>query len=96
MSDRVLIQPSASYNPSHERQRNQRIEEVIRRQASNINDQLRAAFVPVCLVSQLPAAIAGVRGFVTDANATTFASVVAGGGSDAVPVYHDGTTWRIG
>jgi hypothetical protein len=38
----------------------------------------------------------GARAFVTDATATTFASVVAGGGSSRVPVYSDGTDWRIG
>jgi len=50
-------------------------------------------------VSALPAAAtvgAGTRGFVNDANATTFASVVAGGGANVVPVYSDGTDWRIG
>lgn len=50
-------------------------------------------------VAQLPTAAnagAGARCFVTDANATTFASVVAGGGSNFVPVYSDGTNWRIG
>jgi hypothetical protein len=39
---------------------------------------------------------AGARSFVTDATATTFASVVAGGGANGVPVYSDGTNWRIG
>lgn len=50
-------------------------------------------------VAQLPAAGtagAGARSFVTDANATTYASVVAGGGANTVPVYCDGTNWRIG
>ena len=50
-------------------------------------------------VATLPAAAtagAGARAFVTDANATTFASVVAGGGANGVPVYSDGTNWRIG
>lgn len=50
-------------------------------------------------VASLPAANtvgAGARSFVTDANATTYASIVAGGGSNAVPVYSDGTNWRIG
>lgn len=50
-------------------------------------------------VATLPSAStmgAGARAFVTDANATTFASVVAGGGSNGVPVYSDGTNWRIG
>lgn len=36
------------------------------------------------------------RAFVTDANATTFASIVAGGGANKVPVYSDGSNWRIG
>lgn len=38
----------------------------------------------------------GAFAYVTDANATTFASVVAGGGASTVPVYSDGTNWRIG
>lgn len=38
----------------------------------------------------------GGRSFVTDATSTTFASVVAGGGANRVPVYSDGTDWRIG
>jgi len=50
-------------------------------------------------VANLPAAAtagAGAKAFVSDANATTFASVVAGGGANNVPVYSDGTNWRIG
>ena len=50
-------------------------------------------------VATLPAAAtagAGTRAFVTDANSTTFASIVAGGGTNGVPVYSDGTNWRIG
>lgn len=39
---------------------------------------------------------ASARSFVTDATATTFASIVAGGGANGVPVYSDGTNWRIG
>lgn len=50
-------------------------------------------------VGTLPAAAtagAGARAFVTDANATTFLSTVAGGGANAVPVVSDGTNWLIG
>ena len=50
-------------------------------------------------VATLPSAStagAGARAFVTDANATTFASTVAGGGSNKVPVTSDGTNWIIG
>ena len=39
---------------------------------------------------------AGARAQVTDATVTTFASIVAGGGANGVPVYCDGTNWRIG
>ena len=50
-------------------------------------------------VSTLPApaaALLGARSFVTDANATTFNSIVAGGGANKVPVFCDGGAWRIG
>lgn len=49
-------------------------------------------------VTNLPAAslFAGARALVVDANATTFASVVAGGGANIVPVYSTGSNWVIG
>jgi len=50
-------------------------------------------------VATLPSAStagAGARAFVTDATATTFATAVAGGGSNKVPVVSDGTNWIIG
>jgi hypothetical protein len=50
-------------------------------------------------VATLPSAVtsgSGARAFVSDANATTFASTVAGGGANKVPVYSDGTNWKIG
>lgn len=59
-------------------------------------------YIPVTnpvVVASLPSAAtagSGARSMVTDANATTFASIVAGGGANTVPVYSDGTNWRIG
>lgn len=50
-------------------------------------------------VSSLPTAAsvgAGARSFVTDANTTTFNSAVSGSGGNAMPVFSDGTSWRIG
>jgi hypothetical protein len=53
-------------------------------------------------VANLPsasAAIKGARAFVSDSNAALAAGIgnaVATGGSNAVPVYCDGVTWRIG
>lgn len=52
---------------------------------------------PVVAVADLPTTLpAGTRHFVNDANATTFHSIVAGSGSNFVPVFYDGTNWRIG
>jgi hypothetical protein len=48
-------------------------------------------------VIDLPKGVpSGERAFVTDATAATFGSAVAGGGAIAVPVYFDGSVWRVG
>lgn len=57
---------------------------------------LRRLFSGATTVAKLGTPDVGVRSFVTDATATTFASVVVGGGSNKVPVYGTGTDWRIG
>lgn len=66
---------------------------------ASLKAALAAVKTPPTTVAQLPSAAtagAGARSFVTDANATTFASIVAGSGANGVPVYSDGTNWRIG
>jgi hypothetical protein len=73
----------------------------ILRQYFNTIDNLAAQF---CLsgvyeVATLPGASklgVGARAFVTDSSVTTFGSTVAGGGSGKVPVYSDGTNWKVG
>ena len=53
----------------------------------------------VYTVATLPSAAtsgAGARSFVSDASAPTFGSTVAGGGAVTVPVYSDGTNWKVG
>lgn len=50
-------------------------------------------------VATLPTGTAGARAHVTDANATFTAgigAIVAAGGANVVPVFYDGTNWRIG
>jgi hypothetical protein len=50
-------------------------------------------------VATLPSAATsgvGARSFVTDASAPTFGATVSGGGAVAVPVYSDGTNWKVG
>lgn len=50
-------------------------------------------------VATLPTGIQGGQAFVTDATVTFTAgigTIVAGTGSNKVPVTYDGTNWRIG
>jgi len=50
-------------------------------------------------VATLPSAATsgkGARSFVTDALAPVFGATVATGGAVAVPVYSDGTNWKVG
>lgn len=50
-------------------------------------------------VANLPGAAtagAGARAMVTDSNTATFNATVAGGGANIVPVFSDGTDWKVG
>ena len=38
----------------------------------------------------------GTRLFITDSNTATFGNAAAGGGANAVPVFTDGTAWKVG
>lgn len=60
-------------------------------------DKLKILEPSAKTVATLPAVgNAGARDFVSDATATTFNSIVAGGGTNGVPVFDDGAHWRIG
>lgn len=57
--------------------------------------------IPAVTVATLPASpVLGMRSTVSDSNAASFTAgigaVVAAGGSTKVPVFYDGTNWRIG
>lgn len=39
---------------------------------------------------------AGARAFVTDSNTATYNATVAAGGANQVPVFSDGTDWKVG
>jgi hypothetical protein len=47
---------------------------------------------------QLPNAVgnAGARAFITNCNTTTFNAAAAGGDSNQVPVFSNGTSWFVG
>ena len=50
-------------------------------------------------VATLPSAATsgvGARSFVTNALTPAFGATVVGGGAVAVPVYSDGTNWKVG
>jgi hypothetical protein len=54
---------------------------------------------PVYTVATLPSAAdagAGAKLFVSDASGPTFGATVVGGGATNVPVYSDGTNWKVG
>ena len=57
---------------------------------------LKTSSLTVATLPSASTAGAGARSFVSDATATTFASIVAGGGGNPVPVFSDGTNWKIG
>lgn len=72
-------------------------------QIDNILGQMKASTdVPALTnytVATLPSAVTsgkGTRSFVTDALAPTFGATVVTGGAVAVPVYSDGTNWKVG
>ena len=69
--------------------------------SSNLNSLVTVfnTSTKVYTVANLPSAItstAGARTFVSDSSVTTFNTTVAGGGTNTVPVFSDGTNWKVG
>jgi hypothetical protein len=84
----------------YERRYQDQINNVFRLYVNQLNKivgQLRAD-APYAVADLPDAATSGVgaRAFVTDASSPTFGATVAGGGAVAVPVYSDGTDWKVG
>ena len=77
------------------------ITDIVSKQTSFTGNVLLGTYTkttPV-VVANLPAAGtvgAGSRAFVSDANTATFGSAVGGSGAINVPVYSDGSNWRVG
>lgn len=97
-----VLQPYKPANfPADQKSQQRYLPEQDQRIANCLNQiiqVMKALEAKVTTVSGLPAASAsqGLRRMVTDATAVTFQSIVAGGGTNIVPVYCDGTNWRIG
>lgn len=70
--------------------------------AVEVQGVLAARGAPIIIrtytVATLPSAVTFIasRCFVSDSSVTTFNSVVAGGGGALVPVFSDGTNWKVG
>jgi len=103
-ADDVLAQAVAPNLPlppdEYERRYFDQLTNVLRlyfNQRDKIVGQLKAN-VPVTVANLPSAATAGVgaRAVVTNSSVSTFGTTVAGGGSTKVPVYSDGTNWKVG
>lgn len=66
--------------------------------AVHVDGQIKTNPVAVASLPSASTVGAGTRAFVNDATvaAASFGTIVVGGGSNNVPVYSDGTDWRIG
>jgi len=102
------VQPPAlplateDYNKSYQDQLNNVLRLYFNR-IQNILNQLESNNIQPPLtnytVATLPSAATsgiGARSFVTDALGPTFGATVVTGGAVAVPVYSDGTNWKVG
>ena len=93
---------TVEYNEQYQNQLNNVLRLYFNR-VDAILDQLKTdAIIPALTnytVATLPSAVTsgkGARSFVTDALAPTFGATVVTGGAIAVPVYSDGTNWKVG
>jgi len=111
MSTNVVITSVAALTPTkgptlpfapvqYDRQYQDTFNNILRQYFNTIDNytaQLRLG--SVYAFTDLPdATLAGVgaRAFVTDSSVSTFGTTVAGGGAIKVPVYSDGTNWKVG
>jgi hypothetical protein len=68
---------------------------------ANVGNLLIANYVKInpVAVANLPTAAnagSGTKAIVTDGNTTTFYAVIGNGGTNTVPVFSDGSNWRVG
>ena len=99
--------PNLPLSPfEYDRQYNDQLNNVLRLYFNRVDailNQLKTDEIIPALtnytVATLPSAVTsgkGSRSFVTDALGPTFGATVVTGGAVAVPVYSDGTNWKVG
>ena len=85
---------TGEYDPQYINQLNN----VLRLYFNQVDSAVNRPSTPITVANLSSAVTSGVgaRAFVTDSSVSTFGSTVAGGGSTKVPVYSDGTNWKVG
>lgn len=109
MASRPIINPAVPNLPlgpdGYERRYQDQFSNILRLYFNQLNGTLNSLVAPIVLstavykVSDLPSAVtatAGARTFVSDSSVTTFNATVAGGGANTVPVFSNGTDWKVG
>lgn len=71
-------------------------DELFRRYWDQVATSVENAQINTYTVATLPAATLGDRATVSDASSSAFYSVVSSGGALVVPVFYDGSNWRVG
>lgn len=61
-----------------------------------VSSYVKTAATTVASLPSAATAGAGARAMVTDSNTATFNATVAGGGANIVPVFSNGTDWKVG
>lgn len=97
----IFASPALPLAPvNFDRQYQDQLNNVLRLYFNQVQAALQQLSVPsVYLVADLPSAVdagAGARAFTSNAAGPVFGSVVVGGGTETVPIYSDGTNWRVG
>jgi hypothetical protein len=97
----VFAAPSLPLSPEEfNRQYQDQLNNILRLYFNQIQATLgQLAATTNFLVADLPSAAdsgSGARAFVSNAASPTFGATVVGGGSVKVPVYSDGTNWKVG
>jgi hypothetical protein len=97
----IFASPSLPLSPNEFNQQYQdQLNNILRLYFNQVQSALnQLAATTNYLVADLPSAAdsgSGARAFVSDATTPTFGATVAGGGAVKVPVYSDGTNWKVG
>jgi hypothetical protein len=92
----------AAYSPTYQDQYSKVLRLFFNLLQANLAELANTDIIPATTnytVATLPSASAsgsGARAFVSNALTPTFGATVVGGGAVAVPVYSDGTNWKVG